>query len=247
MKNRFDIFKKVLLVGFGISALLGCGSSGSSNDQGVSFTLYGMFQDNACTTGFSGGAIQLSTDTESNGSGVGALASLGLQNNMAQGIRTRRVYLSYFVEGSDLQPPPTSQALGLFLGPGFDTPNSSLPDTVQALPNVGCGQFELVPPEILSYLNLNRSRFPELPYKMSVQVTVSGIGTAGDEIITNVLDVPLEVVEDNIIAPTPGGEDANTAVGIQGIEGITSGDGIEVTDSNQEIVGVIPGTETPAS
>lgn len=244
MKNKLKIIKNALIASLTFSSLFGCGSAGSSNDQGVSFTLYGMFQDSACSTGLSGAGVQLSTDPESNGSGVGVVAALGLQNNLAQGIRTRRAYLKYYVEGSDIQPPPTSQALGLFLGPGFKSPNSSLPDSFggsASLPSSGCAQFELVPPEILSYLNLNRNKFPELPYKMRVEVSVSGIGTAGDEYTTNPLDVPLEVVQDNIIAPSP----AETATA--GSAGTDSTTQVIASDENTEVIPVIPGTDLPAA
>lgn len=250
MKNKAKIIKQVLVGSALLSALIGCGSSGASNDQGVSFTLYGLFQENTCTTGLSGAGIPLSTDPESNGSGVGVLASLGLQNNMAQGLRTRRIYLSYFVEGATVQPPATSQALGVVLAPGYDSPDSSLPDGFGGagsnIKNTSCSEFELIPPEIISYLNLNRDKFPELPYKMSVEVKVSGIGTAGDEYTTNTLDIPIEVVQDNIIAPTPADPTGDgTSSGVE--DGTTTTDGTSEVTEGGEVIPVIPGTDLPAS
>jgi hypothetical protein len=208
-------------------ALAACGSAGTSNDQGVSFTLYGMFRDSACTQGLSGLAIQLSTDAETNGSGVGGLASVGLQNNLAQAIRTRRAFMKYYVEGAQVQPPTTSQPLGSFLGPGTKTPNSSLPDSISGgtgegaaagLASVGCSEIDLVPAEILSYLNFNKDTLPELPYKMRVEVTVTGIGTAGDEYATNPIDVFVEVLEDNIITPSPADGGGAAAIDESGVE-----------------------------
>ncbi len=213
------IFKSLAAMAL-IAGLSSCGSAGSGNDQGVSFTLYGTFRDATCSQGLTGLLVPLSSDPESNGSGTGSVAALGLQNNLAQAIRTRRVFMKYYVEGAQVQPPSTSQPLGLFLGPGTINDNSSLPDSItggsgesaeqlpaaaastRAIANTGCAEFFAVPSEILSYLNLNRDTLPELPYKMRVELSVYGIGTAGDEYVTNPLDLYVEVLEDNIIAPT---------------------------------------------
>jgi hypothetical protein len=255
MRNKAKILKQLLAGSVALSSIIGCGSVGTGNDQGVSFTLYGMFQDSACANGLSGASVSLSTDPETNGSGTGVLASLGLQNNMAQGIRTRRVFLKYYVEGGEIQPPPTSQALGLFLGPGTKTINSSLPDGVtggdnangtNALSNVGCSEFELVPPEILAYLNLNRTSFPELPFKMRVEVSVSGIGTAGDEYTSNPIDVPIEVVQDNLIQPSPADDSGTTSTETSLATDDGTGSVGEVTEGNTEVIPVIPGTDQPA-
>lgn len=268
MKN-IRIVKNILLGGIGLSALLGCGSSGNGNDQGVSFTLFGVFQDNTCSTGLTSSGFSVSDDGEANGSGIGVRANIGLQNNMAQAIRTRRAFMQYFVEGAEVQIPPTSQALGVFLGPGTPSENSSLPESLggagaaggggtagqvpaavtdtaaatmntRALANVSCPSINLVPPEILSYISLNRSSFPELPFSMRVEVSVYGIGTAGDEYTSNPIDVSLTAVQDNIITPSPGDiieEDTGTSLTELSELEEAIGDGV-LTGGNTEVIPV---------
>lgn len=215
------IFKTLAITSL-LAGLTSCGSAGTSNDQGVSFTLYGMFRDATCETGLTGLLLPLSSDPEANGSGTGAIAALGLQNNMTQAIRTRRVFMKYYIEGAEVQPPSTSQPLGLYMAPGAVVDNNTLVDNILGEGNQGegeedtgggesavtsvestaCGEFVAVPSEILSYLSFNRASLPELPYKMRVEISVSGIGSAGDEYMTNPLDLYVEVLEDNIITPT---------------------------------------------
>lgn len=254
MKKQMKVAKRLTVAVASLLTFIGCGSSGTSNDQGVSFTLYSLFEDGECDTGLAGAIVPLSVDPEQLGSGGGVVAYLGLQNNLAQGLRTRRAFLKYYVEGATVQPPDTSQALGVFMGPGTETPNSSLPEGFgggtgaggsAALGNIACAGIELVPPEILSYLNLNRNTLPEPPYKMRVEIAVSGIGTAGDEYTSNPLDTHIEVVQDNIITPA-NGETSSTGTTSSAGAVTDDGTGSSGTGLEGEVIPVIPGTDQPA-
>jgi len=188
---------KCLLAIVAATALWSCGSA-SNNDQGVSFTLFGFFTSETGGTGEVGANVPLSTRSEGN---QGFIATYyGLQNNMTGvGIRTQRAMISYYVEGSTIQPPDTTQAVAALMGPSGSALGSSLPPGFANGKNIAYAGVPIVPPDIMAWLNLNRASLPELPFQMTVRTYITGITTAGDRLDTNPLDFRVTFLPDEII------------------------------------------------
>ena len=209
--------------------VLGCGSA-SNNDQGTAWTFLGWFEsspDSGTTdtlpTGTSAIQIPLSTvSPETPGDiGIGSLLKFaGSQNNLqGQFIRSQRIFHSYFIEGASVQPPATSYPLGAVIGPvgqestggtgGVNTCigfGSTLPCSFSD-GTVGFRVFAgtpVVTPEVLSWMNLNRDSLPETPFTMLVTSHIVGITSSGDQLETNVVDIPVIFTPDVIIPPTEG-------------------------------------------
>ena len=225
------VVRVFVVVGLAL-ACLSCGSA-SNNDQGVAFTLFGFSKDGS-TTNDAGAIVPLSTDyepvaaedTSSNFIGDGVVTFLALQNNLlGQGITLQRAFMEYYINGADIQPPPTSISMGGVLGPaesedsggtGGDSgasgasgsttmtgPSSSLPPGFN-FPPTRYIQIYIVPPDIMAWLNLNRAYLPELPFVMTVRVYATGMTTSGNRMDTNELDYFINFVPDNMIPPTGG-------------------------------------------
>ena len=164
----------------------GCGSS--SNDQGVSFTLLGFGQtvidtttkaitcsDSIFTNNLS---VPITEAVQSSGSTIGCLV---LSNNMTKvSIRTERINLSYSIPGASIQPPATSTSGTIVLGPEATAANTS-----PAIPNKLALQANVIPSAIREWISNHRNSLPPLPFSMDVMVSVTGVSTAGDQIITN--------------------------------------------------------------
>src|SRR5204863_9172755 len=101
---------------------------------------------------------------------------LGLENNMNQGINLDHVDLSYHVNGSSLAIPNDVFALSARLGPASGQEANS-PKVFQ--------QIAIVAPNIMSFINDNRSRLPQPPFSMVVLVTAVGTADSGDTFRTN--------------------------------------------------------------
>jgi len=212
------------LLSFLAVASFGCGSA-SNNDQGVSFTMLGYSIANtaipgapgapgapggvpgvgpACATApnLSGGVFPISTSNETAGSTSEVLAGVVVQNNLTtQFVRTISLSLQYIIPGAQITPPSTIVPYG------------------SVVPQAGglyCGVVTLVPPQILSWLNLNRASLPELPFLLIVRGQVNGTTQAGDVLTTNPIDIGYTVVADNVIAPTE--PDDTTAAGFEGFD-----------------------------
>lgn len=237
-----------------LAGVLGCG--GASNDQGVSFTFLGYFQntdgacDNATTTGISGVVVGLSssdftggtpTDVETVPENTATIGCARVQNNISTvGIRVQRIFLSYHIEGASSQPPSTSFPLGLVLGPAtsngapgsLSNPTSSLPDGFNVA-NSATSAVSLIPPEIFTWLNLNRGQLPEPPFTMVVTSTAVGITTAGDQLTTNPVDLYVQVTPDLQIPPesVPGGT-AGTGTDGTGAASTTDGSSTDALTSD---------------
>lgn len=195
------------LVGVSLALLaVGCGSA-SNNDQGVSFTNLGFFSaddEGVCEDGgITGIGVTLGSST-GDGNITGISVCMGIQNNLSgQFIRSDRAIVSYSVPGSSIQPPSAVVPFTIVLGPGSTGPDSTLPDGVNNPSKVIVG-VDVLPSEIRSFLSLNRESFPEAPYTLIANVTVSGITSAGDRLETNEASLAIEVVVDNPINPTAG-------------------------------------------
>lgn len=181
-----------LFLGVVASVALGCGGSG--NDQGTSFTLYNIAPASV--------DVPLST-TDGDGTTTGAIRGVySLQNNIArQGVRVQRIRLSFYVEGSDVQPPDTTVAAGGIMGPTQpDGEGGSLPPGFNQPPSLDISSF-VVPPEIMTWLNLNRASLPEPPYSLTVDATVNAVTTAGDNLDSNNLATVIAILPDVVIEP----------------------------------------------
>lgn len=206
-----------------VGALWGCGSA-SNNDQGMSFTLFQMTPSSS--------SVPLSTSREGTTS-TGALSgTYGFQNNLlGQGVRLQRVFLRFFVEGSGEQPPETTVAIGAVLGPAGPAPadpdgsaGGSLPEGFENIPNTASVSAFMLPPEIMSWLNLNRSLLPEPPYSITIEAYATGITTAGDRLDTNPLGTSVTITPDVVINPSGEGEGEG---GSEDTEAVSEGDSSE--------------------
>ena len=210
---RLSLRKAIVVAGAAglLSVLAACGSS-SNNDQGMSFTLFGFFKSADIDQGDAGQIVQLSTDAESNGSAGGARTFVGIQNNLVgQGFRTQRSFLSFYIEGAQIQPPDTTQPFSAVLGPvsadgevitNPDGSSSSLPDGWAGLANQRFVETFIVPPDVMAWINLNRNQLPEPPFTMSVHIYVTGLTTSGSRLDSNGMDYFVQFVPDNVVSPS---------------------------------------------
>ena len=168
--------------------IIGCGDS-SRNDQGASFTFFGWFEDSTGTIGRSGFITPL-TDTA--GPGIG-ISYLGVQNNLAgQGIRIQRVYHEYIIPGATISVPDTSVAAPAYLGPANpEAIDTTLPDTFggETLGTVAYIGVPVIPAAIQEFIVLNKEQFPEPPFVMTVRSKVVGLTSAGQELISNPIEI----------------------------------------------------------
>lgn len=203
------VLKVGIVVGAGLFAF-GCGSGGSKNDQGVSFTLNGF------------APIDSSDSSDSTQGLVGTTATFGsevsqvaveLQNNLyGQGIRVRRLYLSYNIPGENVSLPSTSVGITTVLGPSECADVTDRNCVTTTLPagfkteNVSKVGFPIVPSTVTDYLVLNRDSLPSLPFFMEVTVVAEGVTTAGDTLVSNDGVFTVEYLPDNTpagVEPTP--------------------------------------------
>ena len=216
---------------------LACGSA-SNNDQGVSFTALGWAVPDdsgvcvvpplyvtAAVVGLSGGI-----STESYFSSFGTFICFAMRNNMTtQGIRTDRMYYDFRIPGASEQPPSTSVAFTGVLDPITDGTTTGGTTGLSATGiNIGA---QLLPPQILEWMNLNRASLPEPPFQMEGTYYVSGITTAGDRLDSNTVNLAFFVTEDNIIGPTSGAPDTPPAEVTSAGDTTTSDAGTDTTDN----------------
>jgi hypothetical protein len=207
-----------LVFALAVGALWGCGSA-SNNDQGASFTLFQMTPSSS--------SVPLSRSEEGTTSTGALTGTYGFQNNLlGQGIRLQRLFLRFFVEGSSEQPPETTVAIGAVLGPAGPapadsdgSPGGSLPEGFESIPNTANISAFVLPPEIMSWLNLNRSLLPEPPYSITIEAYATGITTAGDRLDTNPLGTSVTITPDVVINPSGGGEGQEGADGTETVSG----------------------------
>ena len=226
MRALFRIFL-VAQVGLALLLLPGCNSS-ANNDQGVSVTFFGYFQQlSACGTGLSAVVTSISGGDSTEGlfTFFDVTAEVGVQNNLlGQGFRLDRAFMSYRIEGASSQPPSTSFPLGVILAPAGDN-GSTLPDNFGgSIPNTICAAATIVPASIFEWINLNRASLPEPPFTMTVRTFMTGETTSGERLDTNSLDFAVEIIPDNVIPPTGGGDP-----GLGGID-VGEGEGIPGVD-----------------
>lgn len=233
-----NLSKKIkVLAGVALSAslafgLASCGTGGTNNDQGIAETFLGFFSEfpDGCEelpSGLVGGAFPLvfTSLPESLGSENGVIVIMGFQNNLSQvAFRGDRLFYSYDIPGSSVNPPSTTLAVSFLSGPadGEVTPgSSSLPTAFAGICNRSFFEYPLVPADINAWLGLNAANLPEPPFHMYVTVSGSGVTTAGDRYTTNSQVFLIEYTPAVIIPPTEG--DDSTSGVIEGEEIVEAG------------------------
>lgn len=227
------IVPTLLLIALVVPSLLGCGDS-TRNDQGVSFTFMGWYQESSDGQGDGGPACEIGVtrafvgisegalDSESPGSLVGELESayyVLLQNNLSeQFVRVERVVHNYYVPGASVQPPTTSVALPFVMSPvvGEDQTGfgSSLPSgfasgrELELAGNLLCAQIPMLPASVRSFISLNRAQFPETPFVIVVSSYATGVTSAGQSIESNPMEFEIVVTSDNPINASSGSSSA---------------------------------------
>lgn len=186
-------------VTLGVLALLAasCGST-SSNDQGTSVTALGFYgvtvssgAITATTTPETGKIVEISPDS---GGFAGldlntVLAGIGVQNRLTtQFFRTVRVDFHYDVPGASTTIPDDSTPMTMLLSAAGD--GTSTVDSATAI-----GVVQVVSPDVISYLNINRNLLPDLPFRMNVTATVTGVTQAGDVLTTNEINYFVQFAE----------------------------------------------------
>lgn len=196
----------IVLAGAG-AVLFGCGSS--NNDQGTAFTAIGynaMDANGLCQSTFiTGLKVPISYGTTAEGftsTALPVLSCMTLSNNLQnEFIRVERVFEDFYIEGASVQPPSSSTALSLVLGPnGTPNSNSSLPEGFKA-PNQAIAPFAAIPSEVMEWIGLNRDVLPEPPFTMTVTHYVTAVTSAGDTLDSNSLSLFVAVQPDVIIPP----------------------------------------------
>lgn len=193
---------------------MSCGTA-SNNDQGVSFTAYGWAapdEEGICTfRGVTGATVVMSTGSvfsESISSGelvlVPGLCFMVGNNLTKQGIRTDRMFYEFRIPGASEQPPTTSAPFGVVLSaPEVGGGEEGEEEDGPKAQSVSAGG-EVLPNEIIQWINLNRGKLPQPPFQLEGIYKVSGITTAGDRIESNEIGFNIRVIEDNIIPPGAG-------------------------------------------
>ena len=195
-------------------ALLGCG--GASKDQGISVLATGLFETagDSSSDEFPPGVVGVIAPQAPSAEAFGAVARtsafMGFQNNLnGQFVNLRRAYFEYFVPGSDLAPPSSSQAISGVMGPG-SLPDgggeeegavlgSSAPDAITTLASRAYAEVLFWPQQVRAWFNFNRDSLPEPPFNVTVRIHADAISSAGDLFVTNPIDVILIITPEVIV------------------------------------------------
>jgi len=171
-----------------------CGSGGSRNDQGSSFLAFGYFADTTGTVGETGAILPMFTDFSVGGSdGLQRITYMGLRNLMTrQFIRVVRVDCDYQVEGSFIKLPSDSFGFSTVLGP---VPDAVAAVDAEPIAQISYSGFQVLSPDLYSFLNNNRSLLPELPYRMVATCAATGVTQSGTTMTTNSLNYFIQFVE----------------------------------------------------
>jgi hypothetical protein len=187
-------------------ALVGCGGGGS-NDNGVSFSFLGVFQEvqeqvsPAADTlptrdnhpGDTGRIIDLeqvgAIPSDGNGDGDADGGFLGMQNNLdAESVNVEGVRVQIVIPGAVVNPVATDfVALGIRLGPAKVAEGET--STNQAF-----AQTFFVQPDIIAFLNQNPSLLPPKPFTMNIVMRLTGTSDSGDSFDSNEFTYSVNVV-----------------------------------------------------
>ena len=211
MLKQFGRSRTLVRFILGTLIVTGLVSCGSSNDQGVVFTLLGTYTGSDCSTGLTGASLPLGDTISTDGGafGGGLIAALQVQNNLAgQALRVEAVNISYEVPGASSQPPSTIEAFpASLLGPAdIDGEiQTSLPSSFGSVSNTACGEVSVITGAVEQYLILNKTSLPELPFTLIATITVTGVSTSGERYTTNPLYFPVVYTDPSLVDPTDGG------------------------------------------
>lgn len=222
-----------------VSGFSGCGSS--SNDQGSAVTFLGFFSDlpsgDTIPTGTAWISTRLSStlaaEDTADGTGGAVTAVVGVQNNLTeQYIKLERIFFNYYIEGTSLQPPDTSLPVGtIFAGPGVSNPDGSVTSPGSSMPgsfvDVGRRAYAstfVVPPDIRTWLSMNRTALPEPPFAMTVTAYIQAKTFAGDTYITNPAEILINFTPDTVIVPSGASGGGSTVVIEDAEEGFPAAD-----------------------
>ena len=116
----------------------------------------------------------------------------------SQFIRVVRVDCDHEVPGASIAIPSDAWAMGTVIAP-------SDPESTAA--SQAFAQIEIVSPDVMQFLNVNRASLPELPFRMVSTCSATGVTQAGDTLTTNPVFYTIQFAD----APEPG---AATFVGV---------------------------------
>lgn len=175
-----------------LAGLLGCGDA-TRNDQGVSFTFLGWFND--ITGGEAATAVIVPISSDADSIDENTILYAGIQNNLAgQFINVNSIRHEYYIPGAEIQVPSTTYGLSLFLGPA-EGGQSTLPEGFTQGAD-GFAQTFIMTPEIMSFIQLNREYLPEPPFTMVVTSRITGTTSSGKKVTTNPIQFAVEFVSD---------------------------------------------------
>ncbi len=207
MKRINKIFKRATTVTL-LTFLVSCGGT-TNNDQGASFLALGYYADSAGSVGRSGDIVQLFSDTpgvitDSAGDRLDGLQTwtfIGLQNNLTkQFVRLVRIDCDYSISGSFIRVPSSSYAGSAVIGAApsaaTDAGGADGGQTSTVTRNILYYGFQVISPDIYSFLNNNKASLPELPFRMNVICSATGVTQAGDVLTTNPLNYFIQFVEE---------------------------------------------------
>ncbi len=192
-------------------ALAGCGSGGGSgsNDQGVALRFSGVFQETQEQVapaadqlpndeeafGDTGGTVILGLTTtvpgDNNADGDLDGGFLGLENSLDQSVNVQTVKVEIFIPGAVLNNPVVTDVVPLAI---------SLPPAVEdddglRTPSKSFSQTIFVRPDVLAFLSQNQTLLPDLPFDMTVVMSITAISDNGDTFETNEISFPVRVLE----------------------------------------------------
>lgn len=199
MRNLYKLLAASL-----VTLAVGCGG-GSNNDQGVSFSFIGWNTANpttgVCQETFTDGLIiPMTTRTDSGGS-VNLTCATVSNNMCTQGIRVDRALMRYYIPGSTVSIPDTTNVMSSYLAPktcSDTTITSSLPSGMRQQG----GRFvivDVVPHQIREFISTNRNRLPEAPFNLDACAVLSGVTSSGDRIESNELCLHVIVSPDVVV------------------------------------------------
>jgi hypothetical protein len=195
--------------------LVGCGGSGGSNDNGVSFSFLGVFQEvqeqvapSADTfptidnnPGDTGRIVDLSQiqaiPNDINGDGDADGGFLGMENKLAgESLNVEGVNVKIVIPGAVINPVLTDfVALGIRLGPAQVAQG-------ETATNEAFAQTFFVPPDDIAFLNQNPSLLPPKPFTMNVVMRLTGTSDSGDSFDSNEFTYTVTVVPSTLV-PVP--------------------------------------------
>ena len=190
-------FGRIAAASLLLAAAVAWVNCGTSNDQGISFRALAFIVPDEQ------GEIDLEDPTFDQGAtgpfafalgceaGV-TLKFLVLENLMFQGINLQRIDLGYRIPGGALNLPATSYPVAARLGPSSGQEGNNPPISAPRL----AARADPLSPQQAEFLNQNRNKLPQLPFRMIVLARGIGVADSGDVFETNEVTYPIDVVDD---------------------------------------------------